>query len=341
MLIGIGGLVIGILGILFGIFRDHWSRRESRLDALGNVLQPLVRAAQDLMKANNCRRECEQLKHSFPVKPAQVIEGVEQQERFPQRTPEVAQRINSMIEEYGQLVNAAAEYFRAAEAEFGSRHFRFPTSIAKQVKELYETLSELGRLVNEGLFDKADVQLAKFCDQHRRIADTAKGWRLADPLEGLLRHFRKPGGQGNERISEFDLTKQEMDGVLELLHKRVTTQKGNTFAIHPPKKLLDDMKLLESDAVIDELKDSIFSVVFQDGTAKMLSFPELMAFVFNLVMFAVQSQELNRMVQAAKPDGPREYKVTFDFSMREIMTTEVAKVLLSKVQFSDTPSDAD
>lgn len=338
-ILAIGGLTIGILGFLFGIFRDRWSRRESRLDALGKILQPLVRAAQDLMKANNCRRKCEQLKHSFPERPPQVIEGVERQESFPQRTPEVVQRVNSMIEEYGQLLESSEKNFRDAEAEFGTRHFRFPTAVAKQVKELQETLSELGRLINEGLFDKADLQLATFRDQYKRITDTAKGWRLADPFEGLLRHFRKPESKEEERSSEFELTEKEMNGVLELLHKRVTTQMGNTFAVHPPQKVLDDKTIVESDSVIDELKESVFSIVFQDGTARMLSLPELMAFVFNLITFAVQSAELNRMVQAADPDGPREYKVSFQFSMQQIMTPEMVKVLLSKITFSDTASD--
>jgi hypothetical protein len=340
-LIAIGGLVIGILGFLFGIFRDRWSRRESRLESLGKILQPLVRATQDLMKANNCRRKCEQLKHSFREQPAQVILGVERLETFPQRTPEVVERVNSMIDEYGQLLSSSEKHFRDAEAEFGARHFRFPTAVAKQLKELQEAVAELGRLINEGMFDKADLQLVTFRDQHRRISATARGWRLADPFEGFLRHFRKPENEDEERISEFDLTEKEMNGVLELLHKRVTTQRGNTFAVHPPQKLLDDMSILQSDTIIDELKDSVFSVVFQDGTAKMLTLPELMAFVFNLITFAVQTAELNKMVQAANPNGPREYHVSFQFSMQQIMTPEMVKVLLSKITFSDTPSDAD
>src|SRR5262249_32804008 len=155
---------------------------------------------------------------------------------------------------------SSEKHFRDAEAEFGTRHFRFPTSVAKQVKELQETLSELGRLINEELFDKADLQLATFRDRYKRITDTAKGWRLADPFEGLLRHFRKPESREEERISEFELTEKEMNGVLELLHKRVTTQAGNTFAVHPPQKLLDDMTIMESVEVINELKDSVFSV---------------------------------------------------------------------------------
>lgn len=333
----IGAFAIGVLGFLFGLFRDHWTRRESRLDALAKALHPLVRTAQDLFMANNCRRKCEQLKHSFPESPPSVIEGIEREQRAPERTPEVAYRLNAMMDEYGAHIKSAGENFRDAEAELGTRHFRFPRAIETRLKDLQSTLSELGRCVNDGLFDKADIQLAKFRDQHKGITDTAKGWRLADPFEGVMRHFRKRLRQEEDPLSEFELTKEEMDGIVELVQKRVTTERKNTFAVHPPQKLIDNMSLLNADTVVDELKDTVFVVVFQDGDATMLSFPELLAFVFNLIVLEVQGTELGRMVRAAAPSGPREYQISFRFSMKEIMAPEMAKMLLSKVSFSDTP----
>ena len=340
-LLAIGGLTVGVLGLLFGIFRDKWSRRESRLDALGKILHPLVRAAQDLMKANNSRRTCEQLKHSFPLPPQTTLEGVDPEKQFPQATAEVVQRVNSMVEEYGRLMDSSEKNFRDAESEFATRHFRFPTKIAKQIKELQLTLSELGRLINNGFFDKADLQLAQFRDQYKQITDTAKGWRLADPFEGILNRFRKQDKpDGEQKRSEFDLTPEEMEGVMELVHKRATTQSQNTFAVHPPQKIIDDPKIIESDNVIDELKDSVFAVVFQDGTVKMLSLPELMAFNFNLIVLAHEWAQLEKMVAAAKPDALTKFNVSFQFAMDHIMTPETVKVLLSKFEFSDTASDA-
>lgn len=339
-LIAVGGLSIGILGFLFAIFRDNWSRRESRLDALGKILHPIVRAAQHVMRANNARRTAEQLKHSYPEQPTQVLEGIESTRRFPPRTPEVVQRVNSLIDEYNQHMKASEQDFRDAESEFATRHFRFPTQIAKQIKALQESLSELGRLINGGFFDKADIQLGQFRDDYKKITDTAKGWRLADPFEAIRRRFRKSESEAKEPKSEFELTKEEMDGVMELVHRRATTQAQNTFAVHPPQKLIDNPELIKSDNVIDELKDSVFSVVFQDGTAKMLSLPELMAFIYNLIVLAHEWQQLAKMVAAAQPATPTDINVSFQFAMQHIMTPETVKVLLSKIEMSVTPSDA-
>lgn len=339
-LIAVCSLLIGILGVLFGIFRDSWSRRESRLDALGKILHPLVRTAQDMMQANNARRTAEQLKHSFPENPTNVIEGVEHARSFPARTPEVVHRINSLIDEYNHRMKSSQDNFREAESEFATRHFRFPTAISKQIKELHECISELGRLINSGFFDKADIQLAQFRDHYKIITDTAKGWRLADPFEGMRRRFRKSQDADEQPESEFELTKDEMNGIMELVNRRATTQAQNTFAVHPPRKLIDNRHIIESDNVIDELKDSVFYAVFQDGTAKMLSLPELMAFIFNLIVLKHEWQQLEKMVAAAKPTAPTKFNVSFQFSMRQIMSAEMAKMLLSKVDFSDTPSDA-
>jgi hypothetical protein len=324
-LLAIAGLIIGLAGFLFGIFRHHWGNRESRLDALGKILGPLIRSAQCLSHANRNRRKCEQLKHAYPD---------------PANTPEVVDRVNSLVKEYSESLESSEGHFRDAESEFGSRHFRFPDAISNSIKTALEVLSELGRLVGEGLFDQADLQLAKFRDEYKRITDTARGWRLADPFEGFLKRFRKPAPQNDERPSEFELTQREMDGVLELLYKRLTTQAKSSFVVHPPKKLCHNPEILESDDAIDQLRDSVFSVVFQDGTAKMLSLPELMAFVFNLIVCAQQSAELNAMVQAAQPTGPREFRVSYRFAMDEIMQPEMVKVLLGKITFAEAPSDA-
>ena len=73
----------------------------------------------------------------------------------------------------------------------------------------------------------------------------------------------------------------------------------------------------------------------------MLSLPELMAFTFNLIVFAQQAAELNAMVEVAKPQGDRSYRVSYQFDMLEIMRPEMVRVLLDKIDFADTPSDAE
>jgi hypothetical protein len=336
----IGGLTIGVAGFLYGLFRDKWSRTESRLDSLGKVLSPQVRAAQDLMQANNARRIADQLKHSFPLPRESKLAGIHTESDFPTATPEVVARVNALTKDYNELLASSQKHFREAEAELATRHFRFPTRVAKEIKLLQESLSEFGRLINNGFTDRADVQFAQFRDRYKSITDTARGWRLADPFEWIRARFRRTSKQPDEGDSEFELTKEEMDDVMELVHIRATSQAENTFAVHPPQKLIDNPEIAQSDNVIDELKESVFTAVFQNGTVKLLSFPELIAFTYNLIVLAHEWQQLEKMVAAAKPDHPTEFNLSFKFSMRDLMTTETVKALLSKIDFSNTPSDA-
>ena len=325
ILLALGGLAVGILGFVFGLLRDRWARRESRLDVLSRILDPMLRCAQCLLKANNARRTIETLKHSYPD---------------PQKAPEAVQRVNKMTDDYNATLTESEVHYRNAEAERASRQFRLPDNISSRLKEFNETLTKLGQLVNDGMFEKADIELARFRDDYKRLADTARGWRLADPFQGIVKQIRnRETPKEEQQTSDFVLTQEEMDGVFELLHKRATTQAENTFAVHPPKKVCDNPGILESDTVIEELQDSIFSVVFQDGTSRMLSLPELMVFVYQMIVLAYQHQELETMFQAAQPSGIREVNVQYQFSMDEIMRPEMVKLLLSKINFSEEPSD--
>ena len=217
--------LVGVLVGAIGIFAHRWSRRESRLDALGKILQPMVRSAQFVFRANTNRRQCEQLKLSYPD---------------PETKSEVFHRVNTMIEEYGKLINRSEEEFRTAESELASRHFRFPDRMSRLIKKAQESLSELGRLVNAGLFDRADVQFAKFGGEYKQITNIARGWRLADPFEGIRKRFAPKTRKAPKTEPEFALTSMEMNRIMELLHKRVTTQDINEFFLQPPNKLMFD-----------------------------------------------------------------------------------------------------
>lgn len=320
-LISIGSLGLGVLGFLFGILSFRWNRRESRLDALSKILQPLVKAAQHLHDANTCRRTCEQLKASFPV---------------PEAAPEATQRVAMMAADYGVHVKEARDAFRLGESELASRSFRFPDKVAKLVGKAVESLSEFGRLVNGGIFDKADLQFVKFRDDYGQITKVGRGWRLADPLEGIKRYFRKKKHEAAK--SRYDLTECEMDAILELVHKRATSQARNTFAVHPPKKLLDRPEIAQSETAIEQLDQSVFVAVFQDGTSKKMSFVELMVFTFNLIVLAQQYHDVTRMMLAV-PEAPRDIKVSVRFSINEIMRPEMVRFLLSKISFSTVASD--
>jgi len=319
LLIGIGGLI----GIVYTIISHRWNKRESRLDALTRVLDPMVRAAQNLHKANDARRACEALKASYPN---------------PERAPDAVARFNQLHEEYGKLLAAAEAEFRTSEAALASRGFRFPDAIRDRLKETHRTLGDFGRLVNDGLFGKADLHFARFSDQYKHLTRWARGWRLADPLEGIRRRFWQER-QSEPPQSAFELTQEDAEHLLALVHKRATSQAHNPFVVHPPKVLIDDPSILESDHVVDRLKDHVFSLVFQDGTAQILGLHELVFFTANLIVLEQQTAELNRMVQAAQPRGPRKFEISFLFPIDEMMQPEMVKTILRAIEFSEVASD--
>jgi hypothetical protein len=313
---------LGSCGFLFGVLSYRWNRRESRLEALSKILQPLTKAAQHLHEANGRRRRCEHLRFSFPNADP---------------TSEAAQQINRLITEYGEDIKASHDDFRLAESEFASRSFRFPDKISRLVQKARDSLSEFGRLVNEGLFDKADLQFIKFRDDYGQISRVGRGWRLADPFEGLKRHFRREKTDKG-KVNRYDLSEKDMHAIMELVQKRATTQARNTFTVHPPKKLLDHPEIAKSERVIEDLEDSIFSVVFQDGTAKMMTLVELMVFTYNLIILAQQYAEVSRMMEAVEP-AQRAISVTVRQSIDEIMRPEMVRFLLERISFAETPSD--
>lgn len=316
-------LCVGIFGSAFGIISFFWNRRTSGLDVLTGVLEPMVRSAQHLMRANTSRRQCERIKASFPDLAA---------------APEAAQQARALIDEYSRHIRASEEEYSSSEASFGARSFRFPDSICRKVRNALGSLSELGRLVNEGFFEKADLQVAKWRDDYAEVVRAGRAWRPIDPLEGMRRRVVRQATKP-ETENEFELSAKELDAIMELVHKRATSQARNTFAVHPPKKLLENPSIAQSERVIEELKDSVFLVAFQDGTSTMMSLPELMYFVYNLILVASEYEKLSRMVQAMEPKHDMDIKVSFEIVIRDLMRKETVKALLQKIEFSDTSSD--
>ncbi len=200
---------ITIASFVFGLWCFRHNRRENRLDALTKILQPMADCFQKLHGANNYRLRCEQIKHSFPNAP---------------ENSEPVKQVSMLVEQYGaQLKQAQAAYY-TAQSDLASRSFRFPDKVAHMLQKAKEALAEYARLVNEGMFDKADFQAAKFQDDYRLLVKTGRGWRLADPFEGVKRYFQKAGPKEEEK-DRWDIGPKEMASIMELLQKRVTSQR--------------------------------------------------------------------------------------------------------------------
>ncbi len=327
--IAIVSAMVGIIGLGYGVLAGYWSRRESRLEVLSKILQPLIRATTHLKIACDTRYKIEQLKHSFPD---------------PTKHPEVVHRVNQFMDEYSKELEKASEQYRQCESEFGAKSFRFPDSVADSLQEAIRSFQEFGRCVNAGMLDAAALKFAKLVDDLKQIRKQARGWRLNDPIELLRKRLWPPKSPSDtsdsEGRSDF-ISDERMNLILELITRRVTTQAANTFAVHPPGKLLKNRELLESDTIVDELRACKFRVVFQDGTHHDLALVELLVFIHQLIVIKVEHDTIVRMAMAAgETDAKLEFNVKFELVPSHLLRPEMAKVLLSKVTFAETPSDS-
>jgi hypothetical protein len=251
---------------------------------------------------------------------------------------EAAERIHNLIDEYDESVKNGAIEFRTAESEFAARTFRFPDRINRLVEAATKSLSEFGQLVNNGVFEKADLQLARFRDDYAQIVKEGRGWRLSDPFEGIKKWFKRDRIPP-EKADKYGLTLKDVNEILELVHKRATSQRQNTFAVHPPKKLLDRPEIVRSENIVAELENSVFNVVFQDGANRMMTLAELIFFTFNLIFMRQQMIEIGEMLRSMPSQGPTEVKVTFPMSGDWLMRPEMVRTLLDKIEFSELPCD--
>ena len=78
---------------------------------------------------------------------------------------------------------------------------------------------------------QSEMQLAERLDSGAYLfTKVGRGWRLADPLEGLKRHFRREKGDEKPK-SKYDLADKDMDAIMELVHKRATSQAQGCLSV--------------------------------------------------------------------------------------------------------------
>lgn len=324
------GVVVGAAGFLFGLWSFKWTRRESRLDALANFVEPMVRFMQCMNDAVTLRRTRGSIMASFPD---------------PAAAPEAAHRANSCAKSYDQKIQGSGTHIQSAEAHFAARRARFPDRVAAELHELLKSGFALASAVNYGDFDAADLLIAKMRDELAAINKTARGWRLADPLEWTRGYVAKLKGffyppEATEMASDIDdLTQQDVLKITKLVQKRFTTQATNSFAVHAPQKLLDNPEIAESPKVFDDLDDSVFSVTFQDGQSEMLTLNQILFFQMSLALGMHHLKTAEKFVESAGVDAYEQINVNHNVSMRDLRRPEMAKLLLSKFKFSDVPSD--
>src|SRR5262249_41218996 len=163
------------------------------------------------------------------------------------------------------------------------------------------------------------------------------GWRLNDPFEGARRFFSQYVNRRDDK-PKTQMSQERMNLLLELVHRRITSQAGNTFVVHAPKKLIDNPSILKSDDIVSELSDSRFLVVMQDGSHLDLKLIELLFFVHKLISLSIEHQKIQRLMEAMGRDAPGvEVNLKMSIAEEYLLQPELAKVLLTKVKFEELP----
>jgi hypothetical protein len=315
---------VGVGGLLAGLWTFAWNRKESRHQALAVVLREVISALQQLVEARRVGKMAQELEIAFP-----------------RGTPseEAAQRIDDNNKRYNDLIQSASDTAKKAERELAAVAFRFPDSVRRCAGKVMKDLFCLGQLVNDEQFDAADIQKAKVEGAYASLMRVARGWRLTSPFEAFRSRRAKKNAEDERAVSsgKFHVSRERMELIFRLVHKRLGTQRASSFAVLPPKALVDEPDIIHRDTVIDELAGSNFKVVFQDGTSEVLSLAELMVFVYQVVFLAVQMRDI---AEKLGKGGFGEVKVEIEtvISIPDIMQPNVVKALLQKVEFSRTPS---
>ena len=200
--------LISAASLLFAYLCFRWNRRENRLDALSTILKPLLQAVQLLNDANTARRSAEQLKIAYPD---------------PEKAPEAIHRHNDLVGKFNELNGKASDAFKQYERDLAACKFRFPDKVGKLLQTAKEDLTELGKYVNGGFFDQADIAVAKVIDDHTAVSKYARGWRLADPVEGIRKRWDKLRRKAKAQLPEHELDETQMQRVMDLVTKRATS----------------------------------------------------------------------------------------------------------------------
>jgi len=318
-------LLIGLGGVCIALWNHLWNKKESRHEALSSVLKKLLKTVQMTVEANNALRIAQELERSFAD---------------PQKHKQALQRARHERRHYQELVARAQTAFRDMEVELGATGFRFPDRIRKSLTKAAKQLAEFGRLVQNERCDAADVKNGQLADAYKALMRQARGWRLTDPVESWS-HKRvnkkieqeTPPGKG-----EFEIKPERMRRIGQLVYRRLTDQASQSFAVHAPKQILDDPGVLTRESIIEELRDKHFKVVFQEGSAEVLSLPELVCFIYELIFLQVETRDVVHKLDKGG-FGPTQIELTLEISVPELMRPEVVKAILSKVEFSSVPCE--
>ena len=131
--------------------------------------------------------------------------------------------------------------------------------------------------------------------------------------------------------ADADLHGIRMPVIMGLVHKRCSDQAEAPYKVYPPQEVVDDPSVVESEDVVERLKDKQFQVVFNDGVSEILSLPELMVFTQNLIFIKIQVEETLRQLKKSQTRSNVQLKLTTNIFPHLAMHPDMVRLLFSKI----------
>ncbi len=345
-----GSVLVGFIALC----TLRWHRNETRRKALSEMLRSYIKAAQQLKRASDARLKCERIAHAFsprgdapekapasanqPAQSTTPLQPDSQQESKPRQLHiQIAQEnFNQLRERYTHHINEGMDAFTNFEAEYAANKFRFGRMTNVAITEALQELSKLGEAVNAGNFGGVETRVATIKEFHGELNEIAR--RLGSrSLRSIFAGFVFGHKQRPSCIPI--ITREEMEEVFALVHKRATTQAQATFKVYPPQYQLDHPDAINAATLCPEIACAKYFLLFQDGSTAALSLTQLVVFTHQLLFLAFEHQNFLKQLENA---NVRDVRVKLEASLvpEELMKSENRRAILDKIEFATESSES-
>jgi len=155
---------------------------------------------------------------------------------------------------------------------------------------------------------------------------------------GVELMIREVASSAEDRADAVGLSPEGMALVMSLLQKRMCEHRSETYAVYPPRILLDNPAIAHAEDVIERLRGEPFAIEFKGEQPVRVSFIELLALTQQLIQVSLElGQILDDLERAAVPSA--QLKLNFTVNAELLLKPEMARVLLSKIAFAEISSE--
>ena len=125
-----------------------------------------------------------------------------------------------------------------------------------------------------------------------------------------------------------DLTDDQLRRITDMVKSVITTR--CYFKVFPPREVVEEPAVLRADDVVERLLHTKWWLAFNDGREELVSFPELIAMTYQLVMVNAVVEEMQRDMQSkGETDGTVD--IDASFNLWELLQPDMARSLLRRL----------